>query len=112
MTLAELITYLDEKTPYSYLAGSAEESYELAKKQSHPDPLIGEIIVAIAEGGECQSVQSVVVREKVVTSLGQIRLRFMADDAPVEGFRLVEGSIITIDAAFNDEALAQKQQQQ
>lgn len=38
-------------------------------------------------------------------SLSPLRLKYMADNAPVEGFRMVEKIITTIDAAYNEEAL-------
>jgi hypothetical protein len=106
MTLDELFRYLDQHTPYRYLCDS--DAVELARQGRHPDPLIGEIISAISQKCQCANLACEVVREQVVRALSPLRLRFMADNAPVEGFRLIEKSIITIDAAFNDEALRKK----
>lgn len=107
MTLDELFRYLDQHTPYHYLCDG--DAVERANNSQHPDPLIGEIICAISKKCGCTNLACEVTREQVVRALSPVRLRFMADDAPVEGFRLVEKSIITIDAAFNEEALRKKQ---
>ena len=54
-------------------------------------------------------IDDVIVRVQAVKTLGPIRLFYMKDDAPVEGFRLVEDIVHKIDGAFNDEAMRLKQ---
>ena len=49
-------------------------------------------------------------RATAVNALGPIRLLFMRDDAPAEGFRLVEDVVYRIDGAFNEEAQRQQAQ--
>ena len=108
MTLAELLTALDSNGKHAYIVNNPEETMGLAHAGTHPDTLIGEMIRAIAEKCGCVNADCTLRREQIVSALGPIRLRFMADDAPVAGFRLVEGSIVAIDKAYNDEALRMK----
>lgn len=108
MTLAELIGWLDQRTDHTFLAGTAQESLEQARSGSHPDPIAAEVLAAIAEGCGCETAEGPVERAAVVTSLGPLRLKYQADDAPVEGFRLMREAVIAVDEAFDNEALAQK----
>lgn len=105
MTLAELITYLDQHTPFGILDGDPDSTLKKARDGAHKHAVAGEIIQSIADANGCPDTTCTLERADVITSLGPMRLRYMADDAPVEGFRTVEGVIRTIDAAFNDEAL-------
>jgi len=109
MTLAELIQYLDANTDFSVLDGDPAATFQKANDGAHADPIIGEILKAIIDGNACGAADCELERGGVVTSVGPLRLKYMADDAPVEGFRAVEGIIQTIDSAFNDEALRMKQ---
>jgi len=109
MTFAELTEYLDAKSDFSILDGDGAATFQKAKDGTHQDPIIGEILNAIIEGNDCTEPACALERGGVVTSIGPLRLKYMADDAPVEGFRAVEGIIQTIDSAFNDEALRMKQ---
>lgn len=105
MILSQLITYLDEHTQYQFLSGDAAQSLTLSQQNEHPEAVAGEMLKAIAEACQCSDVSCELKREDVVNALGPMRLKYMADDAPVEGFRLLEKSILAIDAAFNEEAL-------
>lgn len=109
MTLAQLLQYLDENAPFDYLDGDARQTLEKSTSGQHRDPIIGEIIKAIVENCGCTAPDCALERVRVVNALGPTRLKYMADDAPVEGFRAVEGTIHAIDGAFNEEALRQKQ---
>ncbi|MHB8346075.1 MAG: hypothetical protein ACYDHM_02635 [Acidiferrobacterales bacterium] len=108
MTLAGLLQYLDSNTPFAVLDGSPEETLSKALDGRHSDPLAGRIINSIAEGNHCIDEHSPVNRAESVTALGPLRLQYMKDDAPVDGFRMMERIIHAIDGAFNDEALRQK----
>ena len=108
MTLAQLLQYLDERSTYAVLDGDVTRTIAKAQDRKHHDPLMGEIIGALFSGANCIDENSPVSRAQATNSLGPLRLRFMRDDAPVEGFRLVEKIIHTIDGAFNDEALKER----
>ena len=101
MTLTELLVYLDEHSGHRLLVGSVDETLRQAHAGRHADPLAGEIVALLvaAEDG------AVISRAGATTALGPLRLRYMRDDAPVEGFRMVEHVVHAIDGAFNDEAL-------
>jgi len=108
MTLAELLQYLDQNTPFAVLDGLPDETLVKALEGRHSDPLAGRIIKGIVEGNHCTDEHSPVFRADSITALGPLRLQYMKDDAPVEGFRMVERIIQAIDGAFNDEALHDK----
>lgn len=108
MTLKELLIFLNDKTPYPYW-DAGNEIFAQVKAQTCSNSLVCAVIAAIMQHCQCQDGDCVVVRENVVKALSAMRLKYMADDAPVDGFRLVEGTVIAIDAAFNDEALRNKQ---
>lgn len=109
MTLKELIQYLDSNSGYSLLDGDPSQTLLRASEGKHREPLIGEIINAIARHCGDAKEDCVVERAQAVSAIGPIRLQYMRDDAPVEGFRMVERIIQAIDGAFNDEALRNKQ---
>jgi hypothetical protein len=75
---------------------------------SHRDPFVAEVLTALMNGAGADSPGAELERAVAVKALGPLRLKYMKDDAPVEGFRLVEKTIVTIDAAYNEEALASK----
>jgi hypothetical protein len=108
MTLGELIRYLDQHSTQHYLQGNEAQTFSLAQQSLLDNSLWAEMINAIAAVNECDDENGVIVREVVVKALGPLRLKFMADDAPVDGFRFLESTIVMIDSAFNDEALAAK----
>jgi len=108
MNFGDLLQYLDDHSGFQILDGTPAESIAKAKAGTHQNPIAAEIIIAAAEnlglGGEADAIE----RVAFVNSLGKIRLKYMADDAPVEGFRTVEKVITTADAAFNEEALRER----
>ncbi len=108
MTLAGLLQYLDANTSFTVLDGPPEETLIKALDGRHSDSLAGQIIKHIAEGNRCVDEHSPVHRAESVTALGPLRLQYMKDDAPVDGFRMMERIIHAIDGAFNDEALRKK----
>jgi len=108
MTISELLEYLDANTQFSVLDGEVQQTLDKARAGTHSDPIMGEIVKGIADGCGCDSPDSTLERVDAVNALGPVRLKYMADDAPVEGFRAVEGTIHAIDGAFNEEALRQK----
>ncbi|MBS0002122.1 MAG: hypothetical protein KFF45_03490 [Thioalkalivibrio sp.] len=106
MTLEQLLTYLDDHMEQDLLDGDAAETLNKARDGSHRDPIVAEILTALMDGAGADSPGTELVRAVAVKAIGPLRLKYMKDDAPVEGFRLVEKTIVTIDAAFNEEALA------
>lgn len=109
MTFSELLTYLDRHSGYPMLDGDPAASLGKARSGEHANPYAGEIITQLADKLGLDGVDAVLgERVQVINALGALRLKYMADDAPVEGFRTVEKVIATIDAAFNEEALANK----
>ncbi len=108
MTLAELLNHIAENTDLPVLDGDAAETLEKAKADAHREPVVAEIIRTLTEKNDCSTVECTLERAQVVTPLGPIRLKYMADDAPVEGFRMVENFIRAVDDAYNDEALRQR----
>lgn len=109
MTLSDLIIYLDRFSGYPILDGTPAETLAKAHAGNHSNTYVGEIIACMTENLAINDVETTIPeRVKVINSLGKLRLKYMADDAPVEGFRIVEKVIATIDSAFNEEALAHK----
>ena len=106
MTLLQLFSYLNEHTPHEFFKEPAD--LLAAMTGEHSNPLMGNMVRLIAEKSKCENLDCELKREDVVTALGPLRLEYMKDDAPVEGFRLLEGTIPVIDMAFNDEALKAK----
>ncbi len=108
MTLGELLQYLDEHTELDVLDGSPTQSVDKAKADTHKNTYVGEIIRAVMDKCGLQSGDDSLERVDFVNSLSQLRLKYMADDAPVEGFRTVERVIATADAAYNEETLREQ----
>jgi len=104
MTFQELFTYLNKNTKYDFI--TEDSPLTQAMTGHHEDELIGEIIASVAKGCGCDTIDHVILRQDVIKALGPLRLKYMKDDAPVEGFRLIESTVPVIDSAFNDEALA------
>lgn len=108
MTLAELLQQLEKRLPGQVLDGSAAETLEKARAGKHQHELVGKIIAGLFEKNELPNAAAPISRSQAITALAPIRLEFMRDDAPVDGFRLVEKIVHAIDGTFNDEALRQK----
>lgn len=109
MTLQELIQYLDSNSGYRILDGNPIQTLLGASQGKHREPLIGEILDALARHCGDARETCVVERAQAISAMGPIRLRYMRDDAPAEGLRIVERIIQAIDGAFNDEALRNRQ---
>lgn len=105
MKFSELLAYLDAHTDYDILDGTPEDSLQKARSAAHQNAYAGEIIDAVAKACTLDDVEQALERADFVNALAPLRLKYMADDAPVEGFRIVEKVIATADAAFNDETL-------
>ncbi|HSO08243.1 MAG TPA: hypothetical protein VLW45_13455 [Pelomicrobium sp.] len=108
MTFAELLTYLDAHTPYDLLDGTPDETLSKARAGGHRNPVAGAILLSLFERSGAADPGAPIERAQAVAALGPIRLEYMKDDAPVEGFRMVEKIVHGIDSAFNDEALRLK----
>lgn len=108
MKFADLLHYLHQHTDYDILDGGPAETLEKSRAGTHRNPIVGEIIRTAAEGLGIESVDAEIERVAFVNALGRLRLKYMADDAPVDGFRTVETVIATTDAAFDEEALTLK----
>lgn len=108
MNLAELLSYLDRNMEAHFLDGDPASTLEKARSGTHPHAIESEILVALMNGAGADGPDSVLDRAQAVKALGPVRLKYMQDDAPVAGFRLVEKTIVTMDAAYNDEALRLK----
>lgn len=108
MTFEQLVQYLNAHSGYVVLDGDPAQTLAKARSGRHSDALMGEILKSLYEGAGCTDVDAPVTRAQATTSLGPLRLRYMKDDAPVAGFRMVEKIIHTIDGAFNHEALQEK----
>lgn len=103
MTFQELFTYLNQNTPYDYITDSSPLADAIEGK--HENPLIAEIISSVAKSCGCSSIEQTIIRQDVISALGPLRLEYMKDDAPVEGFQLIQGAVPAIDLAFNNEAI-------
>ncbi|MGA7801984.1 MAG: hypothetical protein WCC36_14350 [Gammaproteobacteria bacterium] len=108
MNLSELLQYIDTNSDYGLLEGDAEQTLTKAREDTHRDALAGRIIKAIAEHCNIADTSTGFERADAVNALGPLRLEYMKDDAPVDGFRMLERIIHLIDGAFNDEALRLK----
>ncbi|MFN7086009.1 MAG: hypothetical protein ACK4N4_05210 [Burkholderiales bacterium] len=108
MTFAELLQRLEARLPGYILDGDAAETVAKACDGRHKHPLAARIIASVFGRSGLADATAAVSRSQVVAALAPIRLEFMKDDAPAEGFRLVEKIVHAIDGAFNDEALQQK----
>jgi len=110
MTLEQLLHYLDHHLDQRFLDGDAAQTLVRARAGSHRDPIAAEIVSALMTGAGADAPGTALERATAVKAIGPVRLKYMKDDAPVDGFRLVEKTIVTIDAAFNEEALAARVQ--
>ena len=109
MIFAELLSYIDQHTDLAILSGSPADTLAAARGEIADGDYAGEVIRALAERLELIDADAVLPeRTTVINALGQTRLKYFADDAPVEGLRFVEKFIAGIDAAFNDEALRER----
>lgn len=108
MTFAELLQHLEKSLPGQILDGSAAETLNKARAETHRHALTGRIIESLFEKSGLSDAAAPITRSQAVAALAPLRLEFMKDDAPVEGFRLVEKIVHAIDGAFNDEALELK----
>ncbi len=102
-----LLTFLEKKAPGTFLSKDLETTLQLAKQV--PENYGQEIVQALVEHCHIESGDMPLERAIAVNALGKIRLKYMKDDAPVEGFRLVEKTIQWIDDAFNEEAWQERQ---
>lgn len=109
MTFAEMLSYLGAHCKSDIMDGDPAETVNKARSGSHKNPVAGEIIGAMFDKSGLTSVDGEISRAEAVNAIGPVRLRFMKDDAPVEGFRMVEDIVHGIDGAFNDEALRMKE---
>lgn len=109
MTFAELLTHIDRNTELDILTGSPTDALAAARGGSAPGDYAAEVVLVLAERLDLANAESALPdRTTVVNALGQTRLKYFADDAPVEGLRFVEKFIAGIDAAYNDEALRER----
>ena len=104
MTFRELLTYVGTHSKYDFLNGDVTDTLARTRAGTHPNPLAGRILGALDEKLGRDGLDAPVERASAINALGPLRLAFMRDDAPVEGFRLVEEVVYLIDGAFNDEA--------
>lgn len=105
MTAAELVQYLADRLPYEVLDGDVQQTFAKARAGTHRNAIMGEILRALLDNADLAGAGSTLERADATLALGPLRLRYMKDDAPVEGFRMVERTVHAIDGAFNEEAL-------
>lgn len=108
MTVAQLLNYLSDHCKFDVLDGDVAQTLAKARAGTHRDPIMGEILAALSAGAGGAGLDSAIERADATLALGPLRLRYMKDDAPVRGFRMVESVVHEIDGAFNEEALRQK----
>lgn len=110
MTFIELLTYVGSHSKYDIMDGDAETTLEAARNGSHKNPVAGKVIADMYLNSGLASPAEMIERAQAIKTLGPIRLFYMKDDAPVEGFRMVEDVVHKIDGAFNEEAMRLKAQ--
>jgi hypothetical protein len=109
MTFAELLSHIDQRTDLTILAGSPADTLAAARGEVAAGDYAAEMVRTLAERLELTDADAVLPeRTSVINALGQTRLKYFADDAPVDGLRFVEKFIAGIDAAYNDEALRER----
>lgn len=109
MTFAELLSHIDQHTDLAVLAGSPTDTLNAARDSIAEGNYAAEVVIALADRLELADADAVLPdRTTVINALGQTRLKYFADDAPVEGLRFVEKFIAGIDASYNDEALREQ----
>ncbi len=109
MTFNELLAYVLQHAKYDLSDGDLAHTLSAALAEQHKNPIAGHIIAQMYQNSALASPDDSLERIQAVKALGPIRLHYMKDDAPVEGFRLVEDVVHKIDGAYNDEALRHKQ---
>ncbi len=108
MTFNELLGYLMSHSKYDITDGDVSQTFTAAQTGTHKNAIAGHIIAQLFSNSKLADVNDSLERTQAVNALGPIRLFYMKDDAPVEGFRLVEDIVHKIDGAYNDEALRQR----
>lgn len=108
MTFIELLGYVGAHCKYDIMDGDIVTTLTLALDGKHKNPVVGNIIAQMYKNSAVSSPDAEIGRAQAINTLGPIRLFYMKDDAPVEGFRLVEDIVHKIDGAFNDEAMRLK----
>lgn len=109
MTFTELLQQLEQSLPGQILDGDPAETISKARAGKHRHALAGKIVAGLADKIDPpDGADAPITRSQAIAALAPIRLEFMKDDAPPEGFRLVEKIVHAIDGAFNDEALKLK----
>ena len=109
MTFIELLSYVGANCKYDLMEGDINTTLAKAIDGTHKNPIVGNIIAQMYKNSGISSPDAVLERAQAIKTLGPIRLTYMKDDAPVEGFRLVEDIVHKIDGAFNDEAMRLKE---
>ena len=110
MTFAEMLNYIGQHAKYPVMDGDAAQTLEKARAGTHQNPIAGRIIAELYTQSGVSGLDSEIVRAAAVNALGPLRLVYMKDDAPVEGFRTIEDVVYRIDGAFNEEAFRLKSQ--
>ena len=110
MTFTELLDFIGKTSKYDIMDGNAAQTLAKAQDKTHKNSLAGQVIADMFTKSGLVDINAEITRAKAVTSLGPIRLFFMKDDAPADGFRMVEDIVHKIDSAFNEEALRLKAQ--
>ncbi len=105
MTFNELLGYLIGHCKYDIADGDVSQTFAAARNGSHKNAIAGHVIDQLFSNSKLDNVDGTLERTQAVNALGPVRLFYMKDDAPVEGFRLVEDIVHKIDGAYNDEAL-------
>ncbi|MDR3390247.1 MAG: hypothetical protein P4L77_00790 [Sulfuriferula sp.] len=108
MTFIELLGYIGSHCKYDVMDGDIDTTLALALDGKHKNPVVGNIIAQMYKNSGIANAAVEIDRAQAINTLGPIRLFYMKDDAPVEGFRLVEDIVHKIDGAFNDEAMRLK----
>lgn len=108
MTFHELLHHVMQHSRFPVANGDANATLQSALDQQHPNEIAGNIVASLYRNSGLTSPEDTLERAQAVKALGPIRLFYMKDDAPVEGFRMVEDIVHAIDGAYNDEALRQK----
>ncbi len=104
MTFRELLAYVGAHSKHDFLDGDVTDTLAKTRAGGHRNPLAAQILGALDEKLGRDGLDAPVERASAINALGPLRLAFMRDDAPVEGFRLIEEIVYLIDGAFNDEA--------
>jgi hypothetical protein len=108
MTFIELLTFISTHSKYDITDGDIDNTLTVALEGKHKNAVIGDIIAQMYKNSGLTDTNAEIERALAIKTLGPIRLFYMKDDAPVEGFRLVENIVHAIDGAFNDEAMRLK----